>query len=472
MNFDWNVWSTPLLVLGVGVLVGVAVLRNAPSDRARLAAEGRRRDLEREHETALERLLALETERDKMTPQDYEAAHKALLTRGAAALRALEGGAMASQGGSPPVPSGSPTDLGALVETLRRERERVGDVSFDAALRVATGRGAPATTEDDTIAPAWRGALYASAVWGLVALLVVFAGDQSTPRRDGGSMTGGTVAQGGPGGAPMQPPPNAPDFQAMAAPLEARLATDPNDLAALNELTQLWLSAGDAQQAMQYNQRAAEVAPEDPDVAASKAVLAAMVGLAPRALQILEDTLAKHPDHARSLTYKGLLLVEEGRHAEAVPVLERAVALQPGVPALQQALDAARRGETPGGAPPAPAPPPAPTGPGEVVLSGTIALGPGAKSSGAQLVFVSVRAPEGGPPLAAKRYPVGAFPLNFEITTADAISMGGAPRPFPEMMSLTVRLDGDGNAMTKEDLASGGAGGVARGTTGIALTLE
>jgi hypothetical protein len=30
--------------------------------------------------------------------------------------------------------------------------------------------------------------------------------------------------------------------------------------------------------------------------------------------------------------------------------------------------------------------------------------------------------------------------------------MGGAPRPFPENISLTVRIDGDGNPLTKDDV--------------------
>ncbi len=467
MTFDWEIWSTPLMVLGAGVVLGVALLMRQNQSVDTVVAEGERRDLEREHQAALEALRALETEREKMEAADYERERQALLSRGAAAMRALEGAGGAAAAGA----SGS-DDLSALVAVLKAERERVGAQSFDAALRVATGHGAPAEPERDAMSPTWRGALTASAVWALVALLVVFAGDQSTVRRDGGSMTGGTTSMGGPPQAPPMAPPNAPDFEAMAEPLKKRVEANPQDIEAWNELTQLALSSGDAQGAMQYNQSAAAIDPDDPDVGASKAVLAAMVGLAPRALSILEDVLAKHPRHVRSLTYKGLLLLEEGQHEAAVPVLELVVELQPGVVPLQQALDAARRGEGLPGMGQAPAPAPAAAGGGDVVMSGTIHLKPGAKTDGAQVLFLSVRSPEGGPPLAAKRLPVGEFPVRFEITTADAISMGGAPRPFPATMSLNARLDADGNAMTKEDLASAGAGGVAKGATGLELTLD
>jgi cytochrome c-type biogenesis protein CcmH len=96
-------------------------------------------------------------------------------------------------------------------------------------------------------------------------------------------------------------------------------------------------------------------------------------------------------------------------------------------------------------APPPPAPP-APAG----GISGTIAISAAAsaKAGPGALVFVSVR-PDGqtaGPPVAAKRLPAGPFPLAFTIGPQD--SMMGLPWPDPA--TLDVRLDSDGNAMSKD----------------------
>ena len=83
---------------------------------------------------------------------------------------------------------------------------------------------------------------------------------------------------------------------------------------------------------------------------------------------------------------------------------------------------------------------------GDVIAGGTIKLPEGAKPRG-EAVFISLRDPKGGPPVAAKKLPPGPFPMKFTITEADKIAMG-QPRPIPDAFMLKVKLDTDGNAMT------------------------
>ena len=88
----------------------------------------------------------------------------------------------------------------------------------------------------------------------------------------------------------------------------------------------------------------------------------------------------------------------------------------------------------------------------------------------ASTIYVSVK--DGpGPPLAAKKLPVGPFPMEFTLTMADRPPMA-ASRPMPAAFDVTVRADLDGNAMTKDPsepifLAPG----TAKGTTGLVVTL-
>jgi hypothetical protein len=90
----------------------------------------------------------------------------------------------------------------------------------------------------------------------------------------------------------------------------------------------------------------------------------------------------------------------------------------------------------------------APPASAKLALSGTITYeGP---INGPKL-FLSVKDPgQPGPPLAAKQLPPGPFPMQFTLTEADLMQMGGAPRAIPATVALLVRLDADGDAMTKD----------------------
>jgi hypothetical protein len=63
------------------------------------------------------------------------------------------------------------------------------------------------------------------------------------------------------------------------------------------------------------------------------------------------------------------------------------------------------------------------------------------------VLFVIARGSGGGPPLAVKRLPVGPFPLEFEIGPADVMMAG---RPFAGPITLTARVDRDGNPLTRD----------------------
>ena len=124
------------------------------------------------------------------------------------------------------------------------------------------------------------------------------------------------------------------------------------------------------------------------------------------------------------------------------------------------------------GAPTAAAPPTAAPG-GEVLVAGTASLGPGATATPGQTLFISVRdaASAGGPPLAADKLQGVTFPLSFEITSAHLMPMGGQ-RPVPENLLVSVRLDNDGNAFTKDGEPQGTVPSVKKGSTGVQVRLQ
>lgn len=234
---------------------------------------------------------------------------------------------------------------------------------------------------------------------------------------------------------------------------ERALEANPDDLLALNTLTQFYV--GDPPMAMKYNKRALEVAPDDPDARVLKAVLASELAMHDKALEQIDAVLAEHPDHPRALYFRGTTLVAASRAEEAIPALEEAIEKLGPDPGLKVALEAAKRQLA---------------GPGELVVKGTLEMAsevPGAA------VFVSVKNPEGGPPLAAVQLPNGPFPMPFEVRTSDLLAMGGVEPELPEAFVLSARLDQDGNATTKVDgEPAAEQSGVAVGTEGLTLTLQ
>jgi hypothetical protein len=117
------------------------------------------------------------------------------------------------------------------------------------------------------------------------------------------------------------------------------------------------------------------------------------------------------------------------------------------------------------------APPPA----GETI-SGTITLPAAHKKSvgPGDVVFIIARR-AGGPPgpasmLAVQKHPASEFPLKFTLSNRDSMVPG---MPFQGPVNLSVRLDKDGNPLTRKkgDLL-GEASGVKVGTQDVAISLD
>jgi hypothetical protein len=135
---------------------------------------------------------------------------------------------------------------------------------------------------------------------------------------------------------------------------------------------------------------------------------------------------------------------------------ERAERAQPGLPAAPEAArgtDVAAESGAP--------------------IHGTIQL---AKDLEGQVIpgsvlFLIARRQEGGPPLAVKRIPSPRFPLDFELGPDDRMIQA---LPFAGPLSLSARVDSDGNAMSRTpgDLQGEAAGPFEPGTNGIVLVID
>ncbi|MEM7412239.1 MAG: hypothetical protein AAF430_18570 [Myxococcota bacterium] len=88
------------------------------------------------------------------------------------------------------------------------------------------------------------------------------------------------------------------------------------------------------------------------------------------------------------------------------------------------------------------------------------------------ILFIIARRGGGGPPLAVKRIPRPSFPVSFQLGPEDKMIQ---QMPFVGPITLTARLDADGNATSREPgdlMGSGVDGPVDTGATGVVIRLD
>ncbi len=105
-------------------------------------------------------------------------------------------------------------------------------------------------------------------------------------------------------------------------------------------------------------------------------------------------------------------------------------------------------------------------------IQGTVVLAPGIEVEPGGVLFIIARRVGGaGPPVAVKRVEGPRFPLSFSLGPADRMI---AEMPFAGPFQLSVRLDGDGNASSREsgDVQGAYSEELNPGATDIELVLD
>jgi hypothetical protein len=132
------------------------------------------------------------------------------------------------------------------------------------------------------------------------------------------------AAAGGPngvgGGTPAQNPaagPPAP-VQRLLVDLRGRLQRNPNDLAALVNLANLYFDAGKYDRAIPYYERALALDPSNPDTRTDYATALHGAGHDLDSLRQLERVLATNPKFPEALFNQGIVANAIGRRTEAI----------------------------------------------------------------------------------------------------------------------------------------------------------
>jgi tetratricopeptide (TPR) repeat protein len=348
-----------------------------------------------------------------------------------------------------------------------RKLDQGGAVAASAA--VASEAGTASEAPGSSMSPAVKGFLWGAGSFAALAGLFYFVMQASTPRQEGGSVTGDIpVAQQG------APPQQQPD--PIVQQLEAAVQKDPENLILRNDLAQAYLERENLMAVFEQTKFVLDRKPEDSRALTYAALVRMAMGEGDEAKTMLQRASKSDPKNLDTWVALAWMHAQRNEMKEAEAMMAEAAKQVPNEKARlesvfaqmkqavsqpQQPVQAAAGGELPPGHPPvdgAPAPAAAAPAPASAMAAGqtrpaapagpsvnvTLDLDPLAKARSG-VVYVIARNPAGGPPIAVKRMLGGAFPVTFSFGSADSM-MG---QPLPAKFRLEARLDSDGDAATK-----------------------
>ncbi len=442
-------WIPALAVLAAGLAIGAAVLwrvvlRGAAQPISAPAAPAvELRDLEGKYQALIAQLRELdEVAAPKRTPEQLSREREELEHTAARALREIERRAPSRNA---------------------RENPEVGSASLPPS---AAPAAAPSTL---------KGFLWGVGSVGALGLLFFFVSQSARERSQTDSVTGDASAAAG-----------ARSDGAEVARARAAVQRNPDDLDARLELARLHLVRQDMMGVFQETQQVLQRSPGNPRALSYQALVRLAMGQADMAERMLKEALAADPQLLEAYLHLMLVHVRSGRAAEAEKVLADAMRRFPDREDSLRTLlgemrspggDEARAAESSGPVEDPHANVPVGEGtrpPGAVKkVSGILELDPSLEGQGfaGAVLFVTLR--EGGfgagPPLAARKFIVGAFPVAFEIGSAD--SMTG--EDLPDELLVEARIDSDGDPVTRPPTDPyGRADRVAVGATDVKVVLK
>jgi tetratricopeptide (TPR) repeat protein len=191
----------------------------------------------------------------------------------------------------------------------------------------ALGSGAPAEQGDARIQATPAPVAIVTDPPGTFAIPQTGTGPVAPAGDPPSALPGQTVGGGGP---------PAPVMQELVE-LRARLKANPNDLAALVTLSDMYFDAGKFDQAIGFYTRALALDPSNPDVRTDYATALHQTGHDLESLKQLDIVLAERPKFLQALFNRGIVLRAIGRRTDAVAAFRTFIAAAPNDPRVADA---------------------------------------------------------------------------------------------------------------------------------------
>jgi len=289
-----------------------------------------------------------------------------------------------------------------------------------------------------------------------------------------------TAAAGGPGSANTAAP-TEQDVMRMIKELEARTQSNPTEgeaweaLAIANGLLARW------PEALEAYQKAYQFLPAKPAVMSGYAEALAMTSnllLAGRPIELVRMALQADPNNRKGLELAGIHAYQNQEFAQAVLFLDRLHQLLP--PDTSHAQDilsmrneAAQLAQSASSAPAASAPGAAVADGPAASVAGRVEVAEALKArvGEADTIYLIARAGESGPPLAAARVTMGAFPLPFSLNDSMAMNPANLLSNHQEVV-VVARISKSGNPLPQPGDLEGRVTGVKVGAADVELVID
>ncbi len=271
------------------------------------------------------------------------------------------------------------------------------------------------------------------------------------------------------------------EMEQMVEGLAEKLNKSPDDADGWHMLARSYTAIGRAAEAAQAYERAARLAPRNPQVLADYADALAMSNgrkLEGRPLELVNAALKIEPLHPKSLALAGTAAFNRGDFGAATvlwqklattlpPQSDQARALATSIAQAQAKTVASMTESKPAGQTPAPVA-------AGSAIEGSVSIADALTSrpTADMTLFVFARAVSGSRmPVAILRVPAGRFPFNFKLDDSSAMTPEFKLSGQPEAM-LGARLSRSGNATPQSGDLTGTLGPVKPGSRGHQLVID
>ena len=282
-----------------------------------------------------------------------------------------------------------------------------------------------------------------------------------------------TAMAGGQPNTELSAQPSEADMLQMIERMEARAQANPNDADIWEAMITANAMVGRWPEALKAAEKSLALSPNKPAVMTAYAEALAMstdMVMAGEPIAMVNKALQADPNDPKGLELAGIHAFQNEQYAEAVAFLDRLQRLMPPDTFYAQEIlrmrNEAQRlaGSSNGSAGPAAS---------AASVGGSVDVAPALKAqlNAQSTIYLIARAGEGGPPVAAARVALGAFPFQFRLDDSMAMSPDNTLSKHKEVV-LLARISASGNPIAQPGDMEGRLVGVAVGSQDVKLVID